>query len=93
MIERIELVGKCPIGELYKRIKIDMFGFIFDVEYFKELTPLWRSYTAFGEGSSDFVYSDHVYYNKRDANGVTNYERLIKNPKSFEELRKACGVC
>lgn len=93
MIERIELVGKCPIGALYKRVKIDIFGFIFDIEYFKELTRSWKSYTAFGEGSCGYTYSDVVFYNKKDEDGVSNFEKLIKNPKTHKQLREACGVC
>lgn len=95
MMEKIKLVGECPIGKLYKKIKIDMFGFIFSVEYFKELNPTYKTYTTFSDlyGVEDYTYSDVVYYNRRDENGVTIYEKLIKNPKSLKDIRAAYGVC
>jgi len=62
MIERIELVGECPIGKLYKRTTVDRFGFIMRVEYIKELRPIFDLYFNNPLCDPQYCYSAYVMY-------------------------------
>ena len=63
MIEKVELVGKCPIGEIYRKTKVDRFGFWAGESFIKMVRKDWYFEQIFQDyAERGLTYSDIKYY-------------------------------